>query len=130
MEWDVASTELRGDKIQLAIEAIRNIALPYFAAFEDVPGMCKRLEREEVPSMGIEDRIDFLACYATTEAVQNGVKHFVAGNDDEQLAFDISRALNLVRRNEQLDRVFTAECRAVARAIVMFNLDENFVLGR
>jgi hypothetical protein len=76
MEWDVASTELRGGKIQLAIDAVRNIALPYFAAF------------------------------------------------------DISRALNLLRRNEQLDRVFIADCRAVARAIIMFELDEKFVLGR
>ncbi|MDQ5938232.1 MAG: hypothetical protein QG574_5595 [Cyanobacteriota bacterium erpe_2018_sw_21hr_WHONDRS-SW48-000092_B_bin.40] len=129
MEWDVASTELRGGKIQLAIEAVRNIVLPYFAAFEDVPAMCERLEREEVPSVGIEDRIDFLARFASTQAVQNAVRQFVAEHEDEQLAFDISRALNLLRRNEQLDRVSIADCRAVARAIVMFDLDEKFVLS-
>jgi hypothetical protein len=128
--WDVASAELRGDKIQLAIEAIRNIVLPYFAAFEDVSAMCERLEREEVPSMGIEDRIDFLARYATTQAVQNAVKQFVAEHRHEQLGFEITRAMHVIRRHEELDRDFSAYCKVITRAIVMFDLDENFVLGR
>ncbi|MFA7338170.1 MAG: DUF4304 domain-containing protein [Candidatus Obscuribacterales bacterium] len=130
MEWNVASAELRGGKIQLAIEAIRTIALPYFAAFEDVPAMCERLEREEVPSMELEERIDFLARYATTQAVQNAVKQFVAEHRDEQLGFEITRAMHVIRRNEELDRVFTADCKTITRAIVIFNLDEKFVLGK
>lgn len=127
--WDVASAELRGDKIQLAVEAIRTIALPYFAAFEDVPGLCERLEREEVPSMDLEDRIDFLARFATTQAVQNAVRQFVAEHRHEQLAFEITRAMHVIRRHEELDRDFSAHCKVVTRAIVMFNLDEKFVLS-
>ncbi len=128
--WDVANADLRGDRIQCAIEAVRTIALPYFAAFEDVPALCELLEREEVPSMEIEDRIDFLARYATTRAVQNAVKQFVAEHRHEQLGFEITRAMHVIRRNEELDRDFTTDCKTITRAIVMFNLDEKFVLGK
>lgn len=128
MGWNVASAELRGGKIQLAIEAIRTIALPYFAAFEDVKGMCERLEREEVPSMWIEDRIDFLAYHATTQAVQNAVRQIVT--EHEQYAPEITRAMEKIRRNEEPDWPCTHFCKIITKAIVMFDLDEKFVLGK
>lgn len=128
LAWNVASAELRSGKIQLAIEAIRTIALPYFAAFEDVPTMCEHLEREEVPMMSIEQRIDFLACHATTQAVQNAVKQIVT--EHEQYAPEITRAMEVIRRNEEPDWQCTHFCKIITKAIVMFDLDEKFVLGK
>lgn len=130
MEWEVAKPELRGERIQNAIGAIRNIALPYFAAFEDVPRLCERLEREEVPSVSIEDRIDFLACYATAQAVRNALKQFVAEHSHEQLGLEIARAMPLIRRNEPLGPDFSWYCVVVTKAMVIYNLDENFILAR
>ncbi len=127
LAWNVASAELRSGKIQLAIEAIRTIALPYFAAFEDVPAMCERLEREEVPMMSIEQRIDFLACHANIQAVQNAARQIVT--EHEQYAPEITRAMEVIRRNEEPDWPCTHFCKIITKVIVMFDLDEKFVLS-
>jgi hypothetical protein len=128
LEWNVAVSELREHKIQKAVDAVRNIALPYFNLFEDVSQLCKRLESEAIPCMDIQNRLDFLACYSNTNAVHAAARQFVL--EDHIAVADIGRTVQELRQGETPDWK-TLSCRTIviAKAIVAFDLDVGLLLS-
>jgi hypothetical protein len=76
LEWNLADAAQRDAEMRDAEEAIRRLALPYFAAFDDVPGLCARLLREDLPSMGPWDTFDSLACFASLNAARASAIQF------------------------------------------------------
>jgi hypothetical protein len=65
MEWNLASPDDRERQIADAVATIRRIAFPYFALFEDVPGLATRLTSEDIPSLSPASALDFLMCFGT-----------------------------------------------------------------
>ena len=65
MEWNLGPLADRERQIADAVATIRRIAFPYFARFEDVPGLAARLATEAIPSFDPDDALDFLMCFAT-----------------------------------------------------------------
>jgi hypothetical protein len=78
MTWDLADAKTRDKEISSAIRVIREVALPYFAAFEDVPALCRRLAVEDVPSFSPQSAFDFLACFDTLENARAMLVRYLA----------------------------------------------------
>lgn len=128
LEWNVARSEFREHKIQTAVDAVRNIALPYFSAFEDVPQLCKRLASEAIPCMDIQNRLDFLACYSNANAVHAAARQFVM--EDEIVVADIVRTVQALRQGETPDwKTLSFRSIVIAKAIVVFTLDVGQLLA-
>jgi hypothetical protein len=60
LEWELAKPRKRDETIRDSIKAIEELAIPYFAKFEDLPSLVKTLVKEELPSMSIDRAIEFL----------------------------------------------------------------------
>ncbi len=78
LEWDLASPAHRSAQIDDAEAKIRQLALPLFAAFDDVPTLCNRLQRQEVPGIWDWALFDFLACFASVTAARNAAVRLLA----------------------------------------------------
>lgn len=59
-----------------AISAVQEVALPYFKRFEDVPGLCGLLQREEIPGLYIGPAIEFLLCFADRDEAHAALSNF------------------------------------------------------
>jgi len=80
--WDVADPQRRQAVVDDAADAVREIALPYFAQFDDIPALAAFLQDAEMPSMEIDRAIDFLACYADRAAASKALHRFITQRPD------------------------------------------------
>lgn len=80
--WDVADPRARQAAVDDAAAAIRRIALPYFAQFDDIPALAAFLQDADIPSMEIDRAIDFLACYTDRAAASKAMQRFLAQRQD------------------------------------------------
>jgi hypothetical protein len=125
MGWDVGDPESRSLRIQSAANAIRTIALPYFAAFEDIPTLVQLLEQKELPSMRPKERFDFLACFADKNSLQNAVKQYISA--EPSFIPEIWKGIEALRKGDEVNPYGTPRASAIATAIVKFELDESYV---
>ena len=71
MEWNLANPCERGEQIADAIATIKRIAYPFFAMFDDIRGLVRRLVNEDVPSFEPSSVLDFLMCFGSrSDALQ------------------------------------------------------------
>jgi len=81
MEWDVADRRTRPAVIADAVAAIRSIALPYFGRFEDAGALGEFLRAAELPSMGIDNAMEFLLCFAQRDAAEAAGRLFLRSHN-------------------------------------------------
>ena len=82
LEWELADPNSRDSVIDDAIRAINQLALPYFALFEDVPTLVFRLVEGDLPSMTIDRVIEFLMCYSDQPTARMAAANFLKGRAD------------------------------------------------
>lgn len=82
LEWELAKRRKREERIRDAIKTIENLALPYFARFEDVPALIAMLVKEDMPSMAIDVVIEFLMCFADQPTARLAAANFLANRPE------------------------------------------------
>jgi hypothetical protein len=82
LEWDLANARQRDEKIRDAINAIEDIAFPYFARFEDLAALFQTLVAEGLPSMMIDHVIEFLMCFADQGTAKQAGLNFLKKRSD------------------------------------------------
>ena len=80
MVWNLADPAERETAIADIIAVINRIALPYFTQFEDIPAFCDYLVGNDVSSMGITLRIEFLLCFADRDRAETCLHRFLLAN--------------------------------------------------
>jgi hypothetical protein len=80
--WELANSDSRSEVIAGAARAIEDIALPFFARFDDFERLRSDLQRGVVPMMDATIAIHFLMCFGTREeAVTVGRRFFKSRSD-------------------------------------------------
>ena len=67
LQWDLADPAQRDDVIRDAIEAIHNIAFPFFARFEDLPALADHLINNDLPGINSPRAIELLMWLGRTD---------------------------------------------------------------
>ena len=84
MEWNMASEKQREAEVADAVAAIRELAYPYFAVFDDVAAVRARLIAEDVPSMWLSSALDFLMCFGSRDDALALARRVFLEKDDIQ----------------------------------------------
>jgi hypothetical protein len=104
MRWDVVDPSTRGKVVADAVDTIRRLAIPFFAAFENPGQMVTRLQNDpHVLWMMPSQVFDYLACHSGPEAVRNAVAQFLKQNPHLEESFEL-KIKNF--RKEDLPAVF------------------------
>jgi hypothetical protein len=82
LEWDLAKPSARDQMVADAIQAIEDMAFPYFARFEDLPALFQLLVQEDLPAMPIDQVIEFLMCFADHPTAQSVAASFLGRRPD------------------------------------------------
>lgn len=75
MEWNLAIPGERDKQIADAVATIKRLVYPYFAMFEDVPRLVRRLVNEDVPSFQPSSALDFLVCFGSQSDAQQAARN-------------------------------------------------------
>jgi hypothetical protein len=92
LEWNLADPTARRSSLESAVSTIGQVALPYFALFEDVAALADRLVTRSVPSFEPENAIEFLLCFATREHAAAYLTRFFSERTDLLAAYRASLA--------------------------------------
>lgn len=90
MEWELAEPSTRDEAIRDAIEAIEQIAIPYFAKFENLPSLFQLLTGQEVEEMMINRIVEFLMCFADQPTARLAAANFLKRRPDLVQAYEQS----------------------------------------
>jgi hypothetical protein len=82
LDWDLADAIKRDEVIRDAIRAIEELALPYFAKFEDLPSLFKLLVNEDFPAMDIDRVVEFLMAFADQSTARLAAASFLKRRPD------------------------------------------------
>lgn len=82
LDWDLADATKRDEVIRDAIRAIEELALPYFAKFEDLPSLFKLLVNEDFPAMDIDRVVEFLMAFADQSTARLAAASFLKRRQD------------------------------------------------
>jgi hypothetical protein len=78
LEWNLADSRDRQAELQNAIGTIRELALPYFAEFNDPTNICAKLKRGELVGMDLMCMFDFAACFSSLAAARDVAARFLS----------------------------------------------------
>jgi hypothetical protein len=84
-EWgncNLADPASRPATIATAIALIERFALPYFALFEDVPSLCRRLVAENLPVTSPVGALELLLCFADRHSAEAYLHRFFRASPD------------------------------------------------
>ena len=81
-DWNLADANTRNAVIADANRLIADIAIPYFAQFDDVDAMIERVVVTDVPSFTIDKVLDFLMCFADAETARKAAQNFLDRRPD------------------------------------------------
>jgi hypothetical protein len=70
LEWNLADPVNRQREIDSAIHTIRELAIPYFAVFDNPANVCSKLMRGELVGMDLMNMFDFVACFSSIAAAR------------------------------------------------------------
>jgi hypothetical protein len=76
LDWELANRRKRDKTIRSAIKAIEELALPYFAKFENLPSLFQLLVKEDLPGMTIEHVVEFLMCFTDPPTARLAAANF------------------------------------------------------
>ena len=82
LDWNLAEPPKRDEVIRDAITAIEELALPYFARFEDLPPLFELLVKEDLPAMTIDRVVEFLKCFADPGTARLAAASFLKRRPD------------------------------------------------
>lgn len=82
LDWDLADAAKRDDVIRDAIQAIEELAFPYFAKFEDLSSLVKLLINHDLPAMTIDRAVEFLMCFADQPTARIAATNFFQRRPD------------------------------------------------
>lgn len=91
LEWNLADPSRRDEVISEAIEAVRELALPYFARFENADELIPYLIDHDLPSMDLSRVIDFLLCFADEDSARRASVRFLERRPDLQADYQSER---------------------------------------
>jgi hypothetical protein len=74
MEWNLANPCERCEQIADAVATIKRIVYPFFAMFDDIPGLVRRLVNEDIPTFGPSNVLDFLMCFGSRSDAQQAAR--------------------------------------------------------
>ncbi len=89
LDWELADPHNRDETIRDAIKAIDELALPWFARFEELPSLFEYLLDRELPGMAIERAVEFLMCFADQTKARLAAANYLKRRPD--LAEDYQR---------------------------------------
>lgn len=81
-DWDLADRNVRQSTIDSAVAAIESIAIAYFAQFDELDVLMPKLQQSDIPSMTIDNVIEFLLCFADHERAKTAAVHFLHRRPD------------------------------------------------
>ncbi len=82
LDWNLAEPLKRDEVIRDAIAGIEELAVPYFARFEDLPSLFERLVTEDLPAMTIDRVVEFLMCFADPKTARLATASFLRRRPD------------------------------------------------
>jgi hypothetical protein len=82
LDINLADADFRSAAISVAIEAIQELGLPLFAAFEDVPALCQRVLTDDVPGIEPPVAVELLLCFSTLAAASDFLGRFFAAHSE------------------------------------------------
>ncbi len=82
LDWELANPRKREETIRSAIKAIEELALPYFAKFENLPSLFQLLVKEDMPAMTIDRVVEFLICFADQSTARLAAANFLKRRTD------------------------------------------------
>ena len=93
IDINLADTASRPATISNALSAIDDLAMPLFAAFEDVPALCERLATGDMPGMDTPLSLEFLLCFGNQSAAEASFHRFLHASPDllRQYHIDLDR---------------------------------------
>jgi hypothetical protein len=77
LEWELADPNERDSAIDGAISTIKQLAIPYFSLFDDLPSLTSRLIADDFPSMTIDRVIEFLMCFNDQQVARTSAANFL-----------------------------------------------------
>jgi hypothetical protein len=87
LDWELADASKRDDVIRDSIRAIEELALPYFAKFEDLPSLFTLLVNEDFPATNIDSLIGFLVRFADPSTARMAAVNFLRRRPEIQEAY-------------------------------------------
>lgn len=122
MEWNLAVPDERTKQIEDAVATIKNIIIPYFAMFDDVPKLVQRLVIEDIPLFSPSSALDFLTCFGSKhEAIQAAANMFHRLPGVQEL---YSAALETYRMQGFPSYTPTAYGEVLAMATIVYNFPD------
>ena len=82
LDWELVDVTNRDELVRDAIGAIEELALPYFAKFEDLPSLFKLLVNEDLPAMSIDRVVEFLMRFADQSTARLAASSFLKRRPD------------------------------------------------
>lgn len=122
LEWNLACPGSREKQIENAIQHIREIALPYFAVFNDIKTACTALVERDFPATWVADIIDFLMCFSGPKEARLGASNFLARRSDLVGAY--GRALDRFVSKGLPTHVITAHAETLAAASIIYDFGD------
>lgn len=87
LDWELADDAMRDEVIRDAIQAIEELAFPYFAKFEDLPSLFKSAVSVDLPAMTIDRVVEFLMCFADHATARLAAVNFLNRRPDLIIAY-------------------------------------------
>lgn len=122
LEWNLACPTSREQQIENAIQHIREIALPYFAIFDDVRTACAAFVERDFPATWVADLIDFLMCFSGQNEARLGASSFLARRSDLVAAY--GRALDRFSSKGFPSHVITSHAETLAAASIIYDFGD------
>lgn len=76
-QWDLAAMNEREAIIDDAVQAIRDLALPYFARFERIESISEEMIQRDIPGTWIRDVLEFLLCFRDRPRAEAAATNFL-----------------------------------------------------
>ena len=92
LDFELAHRRKREGTIRRAIKTIDELALPYFAKFENLPSLFQLLVKEDLPAMTIDRVVEFLMCFADSPTARLAAINFLKRRSDLIQAYQQSYA--------------------------------------
>lgn len=105
VDWDLAVEAERPGTVDDICEAIRDIALPYFDAFQDVAALHRLLLGADLPGIDPKDAAELLLCYLGRAHASAYLRAWLARHQDLWPAFQ--EALDGIRAGRDLRSQYT-----------------------
>lgn len=124
MEWNLAAAVERGEQIAAASAAIKRLAYPYFAIFDDIPELVRRITADDIPAMDMESKVDSLLCFGSQPDVLAAAALLFQKRPEEREKFQAAFARFQAEGMPPPQRKLTAPGEVLAAAAITYGLPD------